>query len=455
MAARSAASPRRARRWDVLVLGSALPGLAAAVRLAMGGLRVLVAEEQAASRIPDVMREPFFLPAGPALEGCLRAFGLPPIERRGLQTDEIAYQVLFPDARLDVGVPAITTDELEAWGFVASATEAEELTAELAAAAHLEAEALLRANFVRAGAQRPTPAAVSGPRGLPRSLARAEGRLGDFVSAQLLGLAEDVPGRPSSEARARLLGSALGGGASFRKAGVSLRGLLRRRLEALHGELRSLSGPFAITELGDAPGIARTGHGDAWLGRALVLNAPSARLAAALRGWKSDAPSYLSKRAARRRRLSLLLRVKESEVPEPLARRALLIPREAETGPIRLSRHPSERKGEVELVLSAVLPDDAKREKEQAAQLVQALGDLLPVLRGRLRPAQPLPRPLWDDEALRVDSGSHGWPDSVDLRLGGRRPIFRLPREQMASLGAEGELLLGWRAGDAIREELS
>ena len=142
-------------------------------------------------------------------------------------------------------------------------------------------------------------------------------------------------------------------------------------------------------------------------------------------------------------------------MPEPLARRALLIPRQGETGPIRLSRHPSARNGEVELVLSAVVPDDAKREAEQAAQLVEALGDLLPVLRDRLRPASPLPRPLWDDEALRVESGSHGWPDSVDLRVGGRRPIFRLPREQMASLGAEGELLLGWRAGDAIREELS
>ena len=56
-----ARSRLRARRWDVVVLGSALPGLIAAVRLAMGRLRVLIVEEEVAARQPATVREPFFL----------------------------------------------------------------------------------------------------------------------------------------------------------------------------------------------------------------------------------------------------------------------------------------------------------------------------------------------------------------------------------------------------------
>jgi flavin-dependent dehydrogenase len=49
-----------ARRWDVLVLGSALPGLVAAVRLGMAGARVLVVGEEAAARTPPLLLEPFY-----------------------------------------------------------------------------------------------------------------------------------------------------------------------------------------------------------------------------------------------------------------------------------------------------------------------------------------------------------------------------------------------------------
>ena len=50
----------RVRRWDVLMLGAALPGLIAAVRLGQRGLRVLVLEERAAEG-DDFAREPFLL----------------------------------------------------------------------------------------------------------------------------------------------------------------------------------------------------------------------------------------------------------------------------------------------------------------------------------------------------------------------------------------------------------
>ena len=54
----------RARRWDVVVLGGALPGLVAAVRRGMAQLRVLVVEEESAARAPVLSREPFFLTGG-------------------------------------------------------------------------------------------------------------------------------------------------------------------------------------------------------------------------------------------------------------------------------------------------------------------------------------------------------------------------------------------------------
>ena len=51
----------RVRRWDAVVLGSALPGLVAAIRLGMSGARVLVLEEEAAASGHPGLREPFLM----------------------------------------------------------------------------------------------------------------------------------------------------------------------------------------------------------------------------------------------------------------------------------------------------------------------------------------------------------------------------------------------------------
>src|SRR5258705_12995956 len=68
----------RVRRWDVLMLGSALPGLIAAVRLGQRGLRGLVLEGRAGES-DDFARAPFLLVDAESHglpSGCLRAMGV-------------------------------------------------------------------------------------------------------------------------------------------------------------------------------------------------------------------------------------------------------------------------------------------------------------------------------------------------------------------------------------------
>ena len=74
----------RTRRWDALIVGGALPGLVTGVVLAMRGARILVIEEEAAAQGFAGLREPFFTTGaqkGSVLGACLRALGVPLIER--------------------------------------------------------------------------------------------------------------------------------------------------------------------------------------------------------------------------------------------------------------------------------------------------------------------------------------------------------------------------------------
>jgi hypothetical protein len=41
------------------------------------------------------------------------------------------------------------------------------------------------------------------------------------------------------------------------------------------------------------------------------------------------------------------------------------------------------------------------------------------------------------------------------VRLPTRQPIYHLGRAAVGGLGYEGELMLGWRAGDAIAADLA
>jgi len=457
----------RARRWDVVVLGGALPGLVAAVRLAMAQLRVLVVEEASAARAPVLSREPFLLTGGGSetvLGACLQALGIPIIDRRGFDSDPIAYQVLLPEARIEVGGVAATAEELVAWG-LAKPEPAREIVRALEAASQAECEAMREASIVRRNVLRGLPRGTGRvsrhARGLPESVAHPSAELAPFFEAQVRVLSGMGEGTPSPEARARLLGSGLGGGASFSQAGTGLRGLLRRRIAVLHGSFRAIDCPFELIELGDHPGIARVGPDDFWLGRALLVNAPAALVAGALQGWNRKPPSYLQGPVPRHRRLTVQLRAQRDVVPEALGRRAILVSDPAApvtgTNAMALTVHPSER-GDLfaEVVASAVVKDDPTDLAESAALLEEAVGRLMPFSQGRISRIPSSARPLWDDEAAVAGPGpGDGWPGEVDIHTPGRHPVFCLPREGLAGLGLEGELLLGWRAGDAIRAELS
>jgi hypothetical protein len=445
-----------------VVLGTALPGLVAAVRLGMAGARVLVVAEEASAKTPPLLLEPFYLagarPDG-VLQACLTALGVPPIERRGSERGELAYQVLLPGARIDVGQPARTQEEWVAWG-LAKPELARDAVRGLESAAQAESEALLEATLIRRGVRRnPTHQSASGRggrhlRGLPASLSRPEPALARFLEVQVRALSNLAYSHPSPEARARLLGAPLEGGLHF-APGRGVRALVRRRLEQVHGELRVAAAPFELVEIDGHPGIALWRQRDAWLGRALVLNAPPGRLAAALEQYGGEVPEFLRVAPPPRRRVALQLRAARDVIPEAMCDRLIVVDEEG-ADPICIALHPLEREPR-HVDLTATRAVDAGTDATSVLDdLERTVRGLLPFSERRAARVAEAPQPSWDDElALGDPAGAGGgWPTEVEIRVSTRTPVFVLPREELAGLGPEGDLLLGWQAGDTIAAAL-
>lgn len=462
-----ARSRTRARRWDVVILGSGLPGLIAAVRLAMGRLRVLLIEEENAARLPVAVREPFFLAGaapGGVLDACLRALTLPLIDRRRLQPDVTAYQVVLPDARVDLGTPARTAEELVAWGLAKPET-ARALVRGLAEAAAAERDALLEAPIVRAGrlagfGRAGGPRASRHARGLPGEVSQPPDTLAPLLDAQVRALVNVAHPAPPPEARARLLGGALEGGTVWESPDDSLLGLLRRRLQTLHGEIRLLPNRFELVSIGELAGVKPALSDEVWCGRALVLNTPLGPL----RDWlaasgEGEIPDFLPEAPPLRRRGWIALRMPGEALPEGMARRVLRVgdPRDSFDGAnlLRISVHPDRHGRDVVVVATFLLPSGVEEDTRLEREVAEGVLSLMPFARERVRLLAPLPRPGWDDElALEDPLPGSGWPGEIDLRLLSKPAVFRLPREQVGVLGVEGDCLLGWRAGEAILSEL-
>ena len=456
---------QRARRWDAIVLGSGVASLVAAARIGMRELRVLVVEEQAAADRPACLKEPpLFAGSGEGgiLETVLRELRLPLIDRRRFIPRPLAYQVVGPDLRLDIGERELTASELVAWG-LSKPDAAETLVDALDGAAQLEREHMLSVPLVRApglraltrgssGAPRP-----QGVRGLPAEVADANPGLGRVLAAQVRALGNHAEGGPSSEACARLLGASLHGGFELEGGSGGLVSVLRRRVEALYGEFRNVSSGFELVNANGAPGLALEESNEIWLAKAIIAGCSPAALAQAL-GDDGVARQLGARGASARRRLAFHWRVPRAVVPEGMADLAILLTRPDASDPqegvasVTLSAS-GPRSRLIDLVACTLVAAD-EDEAVARKRIETTLRGLMP-FSGDALELQTSARPLWDDDDW-LDNRPAGseWPGEAQFRVGTRPPVYRLDRPAVAGLGLEGELLLGWRAGDAIAEEL-
>jgi hypothetical protein len=454
-----------ARRWDALIVGSGLASLVAASRLGKAGHRVLVVEEASAKAAFPGLREPFFLGGardGGVIDGCLRELTLPLIERRRIEEQELALQVVSPDLRLDVGELARTARELVAWD-VASPDAATAVVRALAEASEAERKVMLGAPVVRIGRRlaRGRPLAPSHVRGLPAEAARPPELLAPILAAGVRALSSLAEALPSPEARARLLGSLLAGGAGFSCDPPWLAGLLRHRAESHHVEFRAVSGELEFVESGGEPGLLNAG-GQLWLGRLLVIAAPTTALAASLK----TVPDFVDAKRTARRRLAVHFRCTVTALPVGMGPRVVLTPGLTpglgmdSVGPVMLSLHRGAGSADkVDLVARAVVTDaeaalDDGQTRVWEERIEERVRGLLQFAEKKLV-RQKVERPRWDDDDWLEDPPpGQGWPSEIDLRVNGRPPVYRLDRAGIAGLGVEGDLLLGWRGGDAIAGEL-
>jgi hypothetical protein len=450
----SSAEAFRVRRWDVLMLGSALPGLVAAVRLGQRGLRVLILEEGTAA--DDLAREPFLLVDGESdgvLHECLRALGIPLIDQRRFVSEEVALQVCDAERRVDLGRGTHTAEEWASWG-LAPLDAARGWVKALEEAAEGERHALLENQLTQKTVRRAREALAGSrrdARGWPRSLDEAPAALRAVLDAPVRALSNLGEQAPSPEARARLLGGMLRGGVSMSGGDGFLRGLLRRRVETLYGEFRPVDGALRLVSVSHQPGLAVEGSREIWTGRALIFNAPRAAIAQAA---DEPVPDLLDAPPIRWRRHTLRFHGPTEQLPPSMADRVVWRdPEDDVCVALRVLRGRRRAEG-FDLLGSVVVPVDAPdAEASASARIERAIHDLLPFSEGALE-RRALPARRWDSDAWLADPAGRGWPDEPEFRISARPSVYSVERSSVAGLGGEGELWLGWRAGDAIAEEL-
>ncbi len=456
----AASESHRVRRWDAVVLGTALPGLVAAASIARSGRRVLLIEEAGAGDVFGGLREPFHLcGTGPdhVLGGMLRELAIPLIDQRLLVPQPEGLQVALPDARIDIGPASALVKELAAWR-LASVEESLAPLRALEEAGARERRALLLAPLVRAGRRLPFSAAriarghaateAEAGRGMPRALAQGPASLRLLCDVLVRALGNYASRAPSGEASARLLGSALEG-SHFIATGDGLRDILDRRLAALGVDRRTLPGELRFVSVAGQPALAPEHRDEIWSGRCMLWNAPLGALGAATAG---DTPEPLETQPTHER-VALHFRTRRELLPGSMGDRVIVVGDPADpTGDELVCVRTFPGEGETaDLVASAVVA----RGSEPTEAIERSLRALLPLSEETLAPC-PAAKRRWDHDRDLADLPNGGsWPREIDVRVSTRPNVFALDRRTVASLGFEGDLLLGWRAGEVIAAELA
>jgi hypothetical protein len=439
----------RARRWDAIV--RALPGLITGTRLALDKKRVLLVEEEASARVPPSLRDPFVIPhaKGGPIDRCLRTLGVPLIDRRRLSQEPVGMQVLLPGVRANIGTPTSTAEELVAWG-LAKPEEAAEWVEAWVRASEAENALLQDAMLVRTGRNLGLGRGRS-QHGVASPAVPTDSGLAQWISALSAGLTPT-----GDRAAPRAVGAVLEGVGSFASAAESLTGLLRQRFQALHGEIRLVSQRFSLVNLDGAPAV-RPGHGaELWVGRAIVINCPVASLRHLLREAGDGDPNFLPDLRVRAHRVVVSFDTERDQIPEGMARRLV----DASSGPdspvVRIGWNPSRSGARAEVFASATIRDaNAQAVIACKTGLVERVRALMPFAGERLQQRDAVEPTSWDDDSILEEArAGQAWPREIGVRLVARPRVYWLPRGAVGSLGTEGECLLGWRAGDAILEDL-
>ena len=466
---------QRARRWDAIVLGSGVASLIAAARLGMQELRVLVVEEQTATDLPVCLREPPLFAGcgeGAVLDSVLHELRVPLIDRRRFVSSAVGFQIVGPDLRMDVGKLGHTASELVTWG-LAKPDPAQALLRALDEAAEQERELLLGATLVRMpglrGLARSSAAGATrarSSRGLPSEVSEVGAELGRILAAQVRAMGNHAEGGPNSEACARLLGTSLRGGLELGSGGTGLIPVLRRRVEALYGEFRSIDSSFDLISSSGLPGLRQRESGELWLARALVIGSSAVALGAA-----TQEPAWAGLRvreASARRRSTLHWQLPRDMLPEGMAERLILLSEPGASDPQQgvatlCVSGAGPRSRTVDLV-ARLLCDEGQaiaangvpraEDLEPAADRIEALLHELMPFAGDALVRQSIQLPHWDDDDWLEDTPAGApWPGEANYRVSSRPPVYRLDRPAVAALGLEGDMMLGWRSGDAIAAE--
>ena len=455
----------RARRWDVVVLGGALAGPRRGGAPRQAGARVLVVEEDEAARHAASCASPSSCPgsrrrrarrAACARSACRRSSGATS------STDPVAYQVLLPTRASTSGRPDRRPRSWSRWGLAKPEAARRAASSAIADGRPRRAErASLRSSAIRRGGlarPRARRAARRGrqPRGCPSALAQPPPALAPLLDARMRALANLANARAAARgARAAARRAARGRRAASRGPTRGLRALVRRRLEPLHGEFRALAGPSSSSRSTTTRASRASRQHDAWLGRALVLNAPLGRLA-----------RPCAAASARRRAGSTRPAPTARDVRRPRARAARAVPEPMPAAPCsrprrrarqrrrrsRCSRSPPTRGPAVRRAGRAARRSPPTHDAARAAEDASPAGSAAccPSRATAVRARERLPRPLWDDDARARDPARPAAGRTGSSCALSRRAVFPLAREDVAALGAEGDLLLGWRAGDTI-----